>query len=188
MLRSAHTVHIGRKFRVEHCDALLPDGSTHEFDRVVHPGAAVIIPILDDGRVVLIRNHRHTIGRTLLELPAGTIDSGEPPANCATRELTEETGYVAASTMPLFSFYATPGICTEQMHVFVARGLTATTARPEHGELLQTEPTTLSDALDAIRDQRIIDGKTIAGLLYFARFHVDVAINDKPPHRSDHSQ
>jgi len=184
-LTSTESIHVGRKFRVEHCQAILPDGSVHEFDRVIHPGAAVIIPILDDGRIVLIRNHRYTIGRALLELPAGTLDSLETPPACAARELTEETGYVAANIVPLFSFYATPGICTEQMHMFVATGLTPGSAKPELGELLAAEHTTLADALNAIRDGRIIDGKTIAGLLYLARFSVDGTASTIPSARSN---
>lgn len=161
-----------RKFRVERVDVPLAGGASLVFDRVVHPGAAVILPLLDERRVVMLRNYRHSIGTELLELPAGTLDPPEAPLACALRELEEETGYRAASMTPLVSFYATPGFCTERMHVFVARGLAAGAPRPEAGELLQTEIVTLDAALNLIGGGGIIDAKTIVALLYYARFSV----------------
>lgn len=137
---------------------------------VVHPGAAVILPLLDDGRVVLIRNQRVSVGRALLELPAGTLEPGEAPIVAAARELEEETGYAAGSVEPLLEFLASPGICDERMYVFVARGLQKRAQRLDPGELIDPVVLDWEDALAAIADGRIEDGKTISSLLYFERF------------------
>jgi len=167
------TLLTSRKFRVVRVRETLRDGSAHQLDVVRHPGAAVILPLLEDDRVVLLRNRRATVGRALLELPAGTIDPGESPIDCAARELTEETGYSARRLRPLIRFLASPGICDEWMHVFLAEGLTPGTSRPEHGEELDIEILHLDELLHMIRDGRVEDGKTIAAVLYLARFGRD---------------
>ncbi len=145
-------------------------GTVHTADIIVHPGAAVVLPLLDDGRVVLIRNHRVAVGTDLLELPAGTLDPGEEPRACAARELTEETGYRAAELRPLCAFYSSPGLLTERMHVFVARGLTPGPAQLEPGERIRSDPRPLEEALAAIRSGQICDAKTIVALLYYECF------------------
>jgi len=163
------TVFSGRKFRVER--RAVEQGSDHEV--VVHPGAAVILPILDDGRVLLIHNHRVAVGQELLELPAGTLDDCEDPAACAARELAEETGYRAGSLRPLTSFFTSPGILTERIHAFLATDLTPGATAHEAGEQIRPVTFTLADALQAIRDGRICDAKTILTLLYYERFICD---------------
>lgn len=150
--------------------SLFDERAPRATDIVVHPGAAVILPILDDGRIVMIRNHRITIERELLELPAGTLDPPEPPLECARRELAEETGYTAARLDPLVSFYATPGFCTEQMHAFAATGLTPGAPRHEPGERIRVTPMALEAAIAAVGDGRICDAKTMVTLLYYDRF------------------
>ncbi len=157
-----------RKFRVERMRVPVAN-AVLDYDIVVHPGAAVVLPVLPDGRILLIRNRRVAVDADLLELPAGTLDPGEAPAVCAARELEEETGYTAAEVAPLLSFYASPGFCTERMHLFVARGLSAGPARPEPGEHIRMAPMTLDDALAAIARGEICDGKSIVALLYFDR-------------------
>ena len=163
------TVFESKKFRIERREFDL-DGAHHVYDIVVHPGAAVILPVLPDGRLVLIQNYRVAVGRELLELPAGTLDAPESPETCAARELAEETGYRAAHVEPLVSFYSTPGILTERMHVFLATGLTAGPPAREPGEQIRLAPTSHPAALQSIRDGRICDGKTILALLYYDRF------------------
>lgn len=158
------------KFRVQRRHVRLPDGRTHAFDIIRHPGAAVILPILDDGSIVLIGNYRVAVDCELLELPAGTFDPGESALECARRELTEETGYRAGCLAPLVSFYSSPGILDEKMEVFVARDLTPGPAELDAGEQIRLVPLTLADALAAIRDGRVPDGKTILSLLYYERF------------------
>lgn len=166
----ANVIHTSRKFRVEHCTVTLPDGAVHEYDQVAHAGAAVLLPVLDDGRIVLIHNYRYTVGRELLELPAGTLDANEPPEVCAARELTEETGYRATQLRHLLSFYATPGFCTERMHVYVATQLIAGEPSREKGELIRIAPMSLDAVLSSIRDGLIVDAKTMVAILYYARF------------------
>lgn len=162
-------IYTSRKFRVERVGALDRDGVTRRYDRIYHPGAAVILPFLDDGRVLLIRNYRFTLDRHLLELPAGTLDPPEAPLECARRELAEETGYTAGELKPLIAFYSTPGCCTEQMHVFTARGLVAGASALELGETIELAPMSWDEALAAVDDGRIIDAKTIVSLLYYDR-------------------
>lgn len=159
-----------RKYRVVRHEVRGRDGSTHAYDVIEHGGAVVVLPLLDDGRVVLIRNHRVAVGAELLELPAGTIDAGETPAVCAQRELAEETGYRAGRLAPLLSFYTTPGMTSERMHAFVATQLKPGPAAPEGDERICPAPMAFEDALAAVRDGGIVDGKTIATLLYFDRF------------------
>jgi ADP-ribose pyrophosphatase len=145
-------------------------GSVHAYEYVVHPGAAVILPLLPDGRVVLIGNHRPVVDRELLELPAGTLDPQEQPRDCARRELAEETGYRAGRVEPLVSFYSSPGICTELLHAFVATELTEGPHQREAGEQIRLVVLPWEQVLAAIAAGRIVDGKTIAALLYYDRF------------------
>jgi len=126
--------------------------------------------VLDDGRIVLIHNYRVAAAAELLEVPAGTLDPGEAPAACAARELTEETGYRAATLTPLLAFYSSPGMMTERMHLFLATGLTPGPTAHEAGEQIRVITLPLSEALAAIPAGRIVDGKTIVALLYYDRF------------------
>jgi ADP-ribose pyrophosphatase len=163
------TVFEGRLFRVERRVREL-DGRRIVRDIVMHPGAAIILPIHADGRVVLIRNYREAVGQELLEVPAGTLDPDETPAACAARELTEETGYTAGRLTPLLTFYSTPGILNERMHAFVATDLTAGAPALEAGEQIRPAEMAFDEALDAIRAGRIVDAKTIVALLHYDRF------------------
>ncbi len=153
-----------RKFRVERREYTLPGRGVVGRELVVHPGAVLVLPLLGDGRVVLIRNYRYSAERELLELPAGTLEPGEAPAACAARELEEETGYRAGRLEPLCAFYTTPGFTNEYMHAFVASHLERTAQRLEATEQIRVEIMPLPDALDASADGRIIDAKTIAAL------------------------
>lgn len=146
------------------------DGQERPRDFVAHPGAVVVLPLLDDGRIVLLHQYRASIDRTLQELPAGTLDQpGESPIQAAHRELEEEAGYRAARMELLTRFYPSPGILTEQMHVYVATGLTPTVARPEPGEQIEVEHVPFDDALRRVMCGEIQDAKSMVTLLYFAR-------------------
>ncbi len=159
------------KFSVERRVVPLPDGGVCEREVVVHPGAAVVLPILEDGSIVMIRNTRFSVGRTLLELPAGTLEPGEPPISCAARELEEETGYRAEQIEPLCEFYTSPGICNERMYAFTARGLTRVGQRLEKTEKIHVHIVPEDNIRQMLVERSIEDGKTIAvvGIYLLAR-------------------
>lgn len=159
-----------RRFRVVRHVYRTPDGVERVRETVLHPGAVVIVPLVGADRVCLIRNVRPAVGETLIELPAGTLEPGEPPLVTARRELEEETGYRAGSVEPLCEFYMSPGILSERMHLFVARDLEPGPARLEPGE--QIEPLLLAweEALKMTAEGRIQDAKTLVGLLWYDRW------------------
>lgn len=161
-------IHTGRKFRLELCGVPDREGRLREYEVIRHPGAAVILPLLDDQTVVLIENDRVAVGKTLLELPAGTLNGSELPLDAAGRELAEETGYRAGRLEPLLSFYSSPGFCDERLHAFVARDLTPGPVDHEPGERIRVRPMEYRAALEAIQAGGIVDGKSIVTLLYFA--------------------
>lgn len=135
----------------------------------VHAGAAVILPLLDDERIVMIRNYRWAVEEELLELPAGTLESDEPPATTAARELEEETGYRAGLIEPLAEFFPSPGVFTERMYAYVARNLEQTQQRLEATEKITPEIVSKAEARAMLKERRLRDGKTIAVLgMYFA--------------------
>ncbi len=142
---------------------------------VNHPGSAVILPFLTGGlspsrndTILLIRNLRYSLHKVLIELPAGTLEKGEAPMNCAGRELQEETGYLARKLTPIGSFFPSPGILTEKMFAFAAYDLTKTVSTPDEGEEIELLPTRYIDALEMIKRGEIEDGKTITILLMYA--------------------
>lgn len=156
------------RFSVERMVFRTASGDSFERFAVVHPGAVVIVPVLDDGRIVLIRQIRHIIDREIWELPAGTRDrDGEDPADTARRELEEEAGYRAGIIEPLASYYTSPGILTECMHAYVARGLTAVGQRLEGGERIKVVPTPTTEVKRMMKQGDIQDAKTIAALALF---------------------
>ncbi|MCG3125458.1 MAG: hypothetical protein CHACPFDD_00281 [Phycisphaerae bacterium] len=159
----------GPKFSVRRTHIADATGDLRDFDYIVHSGAAVILPILDGERIVMIRNVRPATGETLLELPAGTIDPPESPPECARREIEEETGYRAGRMEPLLAFYSSPGICNERMHAFVARELSAQATRHEPMERIEVVVVSWAEVWRAIADGRIRDGKTLVTLLYYDR-------------------
>lgn len=169
-MTASATVYEGRKFRVERRQLADKDGRHRNYDLVVHPGAAVVLPILDDGRVLLISCYRFGVDQQLLELPAGTLDPPESAEQCARRELAEETGYRAKKLTPLLSFYSTPGICNERLHAFVATQLQPGERALEPGERISSVPLAYDEAIEAVGQGRITDAKTIVSLLYYDRY------------------
>jgi ADP-ribose pyrophosphatase len=153
-----------RKFRVERRRVPDPAGRILEREVVAHPGAVVILPLLDSETVVMIRNRRFAAGRTLLELPAGTLEADEPPRDCAARELAEETGYQAGRIEPLMEFYTSPGVLTERMFAFIARDLVAVGQQLEADEQIEVEPVRWDRIRQLLTDAKLLDGKTIAVL------------------------
>jgi len=144
----------------------LPDGSEATRELLLHPGAVAILPILEDGRILLVRQYRHAAGKELLEIPAGKLDiPGESPCDCAARELREETGYEATEWEELLTFYTSPGFTTETITLFRATGLTQVSS-PLPGEIAGIERLTETELRESIRDGRITDGKTIIASLF----------------------
>ncbi|RLB54921.1 MAG: NUDIX hydrolase [Deltaproteobacteria bacterium] len=152
----------GERFYMDRVAVPKRSGGVKYKDMLVHPGAVAIVPILDDGRLVLIQNRRFAVGRQLWEIPAGTLEAGEDPAACAGRELIEETGYRAASIAKLTEFFTAPGFCNERMHVFVATGLEEVGQKLEDTEDIEVHALSVDDIRAMIHDGRIEDGKTIA--------------------------
>ncbi len=146
------------------------DGNVVERDYFHYNGAAVILPVLDDGRIVLIRNYRFVVDEVLWELPAGMIDPGEDPDRCAARELTEETGYTAGRVEKLGQFFSCPGTMDEVMHAYLATELTDGEQGLEPYEEISVEPRTDDDVRRMVRSGEIHDAKTVAALgLYWLR-------------------
>ncbi len=133
-------------------------------DALRHPGAVAILAVDDAGRVLLERQYRPVVGEWLYEVPAGTLEPGEDPLETAKRELLEETGYTASSWRRLLVFYTSPGVSTEVMHLYEARGLRYRGARPEEDELIETVFVPLSKAVEMIWSGEIRDAKTIIAL------------------------
>lgn len=140
------------------------DGQIYHRDVLRHPGAVVILPLLDDQTAVLIRNHRPTVETTLLELPAGTCESGETPEATARRELIEETGYQAEHLELMHEFYSAPGISDEKMWLYAARNLTEVGAQREAVEDITNQVIGRNEAAELISNGQIHDGKTLVGL------------------------
>jgi ADP-ribose pyrophosphatase len=150
--------------------ALVSKAGTPYFKETIeHPGAVVVLAIDDDSRVVLIKNHRVAVDATLWELPAGTLDREEAPDLTAARELQEETGYTATTFEPIGKFWMSPGILRELMHCYVATGLQRGSAALEVGEEIETHLISLEECLAMIDRGEIVDAKTIAVLLLWAR-------------------
>jgi ADP-ribose pyrophosphatase len=157
----------GQRFRVERAVQTMPDATRHVREVVRHPGAVVILPLLDDGRVCFVRNFRVAVNETLIELPAGTLEPNEDPADTAMRELAEETGYRAGRISHLFTFCMSPGILDEQMHLYLAESLEPGPMALEAGEDIQPLLLTWDAALEMVRHGEIHDAKTLVGLLYY---------------------
>jgi ADP-ribose diphosphatase len=157
---SARTVYDGRLLSVT-----LEEWGGHEREIVEHPGAVAVVAVARDGAVTLVRQRREAVLKLLLELPAGTLEDGETPLECARRELEEETGLTGGDWRELAAFYTTPGFCRERMHLFLAQGVEPGTARPEADEEL--EVVRLSGGELAAHLGEIEDAKTLAGLLLY---------------------
>lgn len=144
----------------------LPDGSAAEREYIVHPGAVMIVPILDDGRLVVERQWRYPIGAAMLEFPAGKLEPGEPVLECAVRELVEETGYHAAEWARAGQMHNAIAYSTEAIEVWFARGLVKGERRLDEGEFLDVLETTEDELARACGRGEVTDAKTLVGLLW----------------------
>jgi ADP-ribose pyrophosphatase len=155
-------VYEGAVCRVHRIGLEMDGGAVVDRDLVEFADAVVVVPVLDDGSVVLIRNERFAVGEELVEFPAGKLEGEEDPAACAARELIEETGYTAAGVQPLGGFYSAPGAVTEYMHAFLATGLSAGPQRLEAYERITTQAVSPARLAEMIRSGELHDAKSLA--------------------------
>jgi len=148
-----------------------PNGFEGKREIVAHPGAVCVVPIRDDGMVLMVRQFRLAAGQALLEVPAGTREKGEDPRECALRELEEETGYQAADLQPLYTAYLAPGYSTELMYAYMATGLTLGKTNPDEGENVETVEIPITEVESRVLSGEFADAKTIAALLMATRLY-----------------
>jgi ADP-ribose pyrophosphatase len=159
-LLKGHFLHVVREI------VRLPDGGSATREFVLHPGAVAIVPLLDDGRIVLERQYRHPTGKVMIEIPAGKLDPGEAPLVCAQRELLEETGYVAREWAQAFTMYPTVAYSDEAIGIWFARGLRHEGAQLDEGEFLDVIAATPEEFLGWCRDGLVEDSKTLASAIW----------------------
>lgn len=145
---------------------LEPNGLEVEREVVRHPGAAVVLPRLDDGRLILVRQYRYAAAAHLWEIPAGHLEPGEPPEDGARRELVEETGFYPGRLEKLVEFYSAPGFCDELMHLFLATQLEKRAPAPDEDEAIEVGLFTLEETLKKVALREIRDAKTLVGLFH----------------------
>lgn len=161
----------GRVIHVDHDTVRFPDGSTGVLEMIRHPGAAAVVPFLDDPqsndpRVLLIHQFRHAADGMVWEIPAGTLEIGEPPEECARRELVEEAGMDAARLVRLTTIFTTPGFTDERIHLYLATGLTPVALAREADEFITVHEKRWSEVGRMIRTGKIKDGKSLSALMY----------------------
>jgi ADP-ribose pyrophosphatase len=169
-LLKSKVLYKGNVFRLQRDTVIEPGGVRADRDIIVHPGSVVVLPIFQDGRVLLIRQYRHTVGEFLWELVAGRKEPKETPAVAARRELLEETGYTARRLRRLLHIIPTPGFVNEWMWIFAGEGLVEGAAQPEEDEKITPRIFTLKQVDAMIQSGRLRDAKSIAGLLYYMRY------------------
>ena len=159
---SSSTVYTGNAFSVSQEEVELPTGSVVKRDIVRHPGAVVILAITDNGQLLLVRQYRHSVGKSILEFPAGTLDPKELPLNCAKRELAEEVGQQAAKWQALGTLFPAPGFCDEKQHLFIARALSPFRLPGDEDEIIEVETLSVEQVESAIICGEMEDGKSIS--------------------------
>jgi ADP-ribose pyrophosphatase len=167
---SSQTVYAGKVFGIRRDEVIEPTGVRTTREMITHPGSVVVLPVLPDGRVVLIQQYRYAARQYLWELVAGRIDEGETPLEAAERELREETGYRAKRFRTFLEFFPTPGFLEEKMYLLLAEGLTPGKAEPEDDERIVARPYTGKQLEQMIRRGTLHDAKTISGVLYYLRY------------------
>ncbi len=163
-------VYRGKIFGIRQDEVIEPSGVRTSREMITHPGSVVVLPVLADGRVILIRQYRHAAREFLWELVAGRIDKNESPRQAAARELIEETGYRAKRFRVFLNFFPSPGFLEERMFILLASGLKEGQASPEDDEKIEARAYGRKQLEQMIQKRIIRDGKTIAGLLYYFRF------------------
>lgn len=166
---SSEVVYSGRLLHVRRDEVRLPDGNTSVREYITHPGAVVIIPIADNGELILERQHRYPLHRDFIELPAGKIDAGEETLACAQRELLEETGYTARDWRYVTTVYPCIGYTDERLVYYLARGLEYSGHQPDEDEFLEIFQLPFTQALEMIKSGEICEVKTVVGLFWLEK-------------------
>ena len=166
---STEQIYKGSLLDVRRDEVSLPNGKTSSREYIKHPGAACIIPVLPDGKIALIKQYRYPVQSEMIELPAGKLDPGEEPEDCARRELEEEIGYSAGKLTFVCNIHPAIGFASEIMWIYLAEDLVKTTENTDHDEFLEIMPTSLAEAVKMVWDGKITDVKTIIGLLWAER-------------------
>jgi len=169
ILRS-EMIYQGRVFGLRRDEVVEPSGLRATREVITHPGSVVVLPVLPDGRIVMIRQYRHATRQYLWELVAGRKEPEETPKQGAARELLEETGYRAKRFKVFLDVFPTPGFLEERMYLLLAEGLTAGEAQPEEDEKIEVRPFKLKALKQMIKSGRLQDAKSIAGILYYLTF------------------
>ncbi|MCC6013871.1 MAG: NUDIX hydrolase [Candidatus Verstraetearchaeota archaeon] len=164
-LIKSELVYSGKLIKVRLDEVKLPNGKISKREIVVHRGAVAILALDNDNNIILIRQYRHAAGKFMWEIPAGTLEEGEDPLECAKRELLEETGYIANKIEKLIQFYVAVGYCTEIIHLFIARELKKLSQKTEEDEFISVHLIPIDRALEMIKNNEIEDAKTIIGIL-----------------------
>jgi ADP-ribose pyrophosphatase len=159
----------GDFIKVQKDAVLLPDGSRSEREYIRHPGAVVILPILDDGSILIERQYRYPLDRVFHEFPAGKIDPGEDPLECAKRELREETGYTASDWRFVCTIHNAIAYSDEHLEIYLARGLVAGESALDEGEFLETMTASVEELLQWVREGKITDVKTVIGAFWLEK-------------------
>jgi ADP-ribose pyrophosphatase len=165
-----HLVFDGRVLKLSVDRVEMPNGRVTELEVMRHPGAAAVVPLTEQGGVLLVRQYRYATGDWLLEIPAGKLDAGEEPEYCARRELEEETGYRPDELISLGWIWTSPGFADEKIHLYLARDLQPARQNLESDEVLTVEEIPFEDAVEMARDGRICDGKSVSALLRAAAY------------------
>lgn len=167
---SSEMVYEGKVFGIRRDEVIEPSGVQTTREMITHPGSVVVLPVLPDGRVLLIQQYRYAARQFLWELVAGRMDGGETPEEGAARELREETGYRAKRFKIFLEFFPTPGFLEEKMYLLLAEGLTPGKAEPEEDEKISARAYTHKELDGMLRKKKLRDAKTIAGILYYLRY------------------
>jgi ADP-ribose pyrophosphatase len=174
---ASRELYAGKIFRLDRDTVRFPNDTTAEMDIIRHPGASAVVPFMsdpegDNPQLLLLRQYRYAAGGYIYEVPAGRLDGDESPADCAARELKEETGCTAEKIEPLFTMFTTPGFTDEKIHVFMATGLVHGESAREADEFVDVVIMPVAEALELIRTGEIMDAKTALSILYAAGFRM----------------